>query len=280
MADAVAFMRWERVVPWKVLSLAAFPDAVPVPIGYGARNRNFAEQLKPGSRIWVVTRIAREFSLAGKVVVQEMFDRSKLPEGQWPQDLASLLVQWRYVARADPARSEFLETNIAEPVIARHGIRFAQNRTVVFSDTSLGGSFAECVQQGRRTVFLSYRWAEARRFAFALARELRKRGFSPWLDALTVPGYEERGDPGVTAARLERLIQLGISSSKFAVIVNTETYGRTKWTTMEREQIRAADIPCYQVMRGGKPLRFDAPPVHSRKPDEAVEEILQQHTPR
>ncbi len=49
MKDAVAYMAWERVVPWKILSMMARPDEPSVPLGFGARNRDFNELLEPGS---------------------------------------------------------------------------------------------------------------------------------------------------------------------------------------------------------------------------------------
>ena len=110
MNDAVAYMAWERVVPWKILSMLARPDEALVPLGFGARNRDFKERLEPGSQIWVVTRIADEFSLAGRVTVSELLVRDCIPRDQWPEDAAGLFVKWRFVARADPAHSEFFET--------------------------------------------------------------------------------------------------------------------------------------------------------------------------
>jgi hypothetical protein len=280
MKDAVAYMAWERVVPWKILSLMTYPDKLPVPIGYGARNLNFPELLQQRSQIWVVTRIANEFSLAGRVVVKEILDRNCIPENKWPKDIGGLFVRWRFVARADPTKSEFFETNNAEPVIAKHRIRFAQNQTIIYRDASLYDSFKTCIAQARKTVFLSYRWEEGRRFAIGLAREFRRRGFSPWLDALSIPKYKATREPGVTAPRLKRLIKLGIDASTLAVVINTKTFGRKSWTKMEFGHIRETGIPWFQVMRGGREYKCDEPPIFSRKPEEVVQEILKRHPRR
>ena len=273
--DAVAYMAWERVVPWKILSMMAHPGKPPVPVGFGARNYDFQNNLGPGSQIWVVARIAGEFSLAGRVTVDEMLDRNKIPREEWPRDLAGLLSQWRFVARADQAHSEFFETNDAEPVIARHRIRFAQNRTVAYRRGTLRKSFQPCMDQARETVFLSYRWKEGRRFAIALAREFRKHGLSPWLDALSIPAYEAKRDRGVNAPRLKKLIKLGIENSRFAVVINTPTFARTSWTRTELGHIRREGIPWFQVMRGGTERKCDEPPIVSRKPDVIVKEIME-----
>lgn len=164
-----------------ILSMVARPDKPPVPLGFGARNWDFHKLLEPGSQIWVVTRIANEFSLVGRVAVQDILDRNGISQENWPKETAGLFAKWRFVAIADPTNSEFFETNNAEPVMVKHEIRFAQNRTIIYRDASLKDSFKACIDQARETVFLSYRWHEGRRFAIALAREFRRKGLSPGL---------------------------------------------------------------------------------------------------
>jgi hypothetical protein len=99
MKDAVAYMAWERVVPWKILSMMARSGKPPVPVGFGAANRDFHKLLEPGSQIWVVTRIASEFSLAGRVAVRDVLDRNCLVQEERPKDIAGLFAKWRFVAR-------------------------------------------------------------------------------------------------------------------------------------------------------------------------------------
>jgi hypothetical protein len=170
--------------------------------------------------------------------------------------------------------SEFFETNNAEPVMAKHRIRFAQNRTIAYRDASLEDSFKACMDQARETVFLSYRWHEGRRFAIALAREFRRQGLSPWLDALSVPAYEAKREPGVNTPRLKKLIKSGIEKSKLAIVINTETFARTSWTRMELGHIRRKHIAWFQVMRGGTARKCNEPPILSRSPEVVVQEIL------
>lgn len=274
MKDAIAYMAWERVVPWKILSMMARPGELPVPLGFGARNRDFHKLLEAGSQIWVVTRIANEFSLAARVAVVDILDRNCIPQDKWPTDTAGLFAKWRFVARADPTHSEFCETNNAEPVVAKHQVRFAQNQTIAYREASLEDSFKACIDQARKTVFLSYRWCEGRRFAFALAREFRKKGLSPWLDALSIPAYEAKRESGVNAPRLKKLIKLGIENSKLAVVVNTKSFARTSWTRNELDHIRGNSIPWFQVMRGGTERKCEEPPILSRNPEVVVQEIL------
>jgi hypothetical protein len=272
--DAIAFMAWERVVPWKVLSMKARPKGPLVPLGFGTRNRDFPRLLQPGSQIWVVTRIARSFSLAGRVTVSEILDRRVLPPTDWPRDVRDLLATWPLVARADPAASGFFETNNAGAVLTRHRIAFTQNRTVVYRPGPLTRSFQACIDQARATVFLSYRWSEGRRLAVELARELRARGLSPWLDAMSMPDYEASREPGVNAPRLRALIKSGIDASRWAVVLNTRTYGKMPWTRMELRRIDASGIPWFQVMCGGSECECAEPSIADCRPPALADEIL------
>lgn len=83
-------MAWQRLVPWKILSMIARPRERLVPIGFGARNEDFYKLLEPRSQIWVVTRLASEFSLAGRVAVREILDRNCIPQEEWPPEIISL----------------------------------------------------------------------------------------------------------------------------------------------------------------------------------------------
>ena len=132
----------------------------------------------------------------------------------------------------------------------------------------------KCIKQSRNTVFLSYRWLEGRRFAIALAREFRKIGFSPWLDALSIPAYEAKREKGVTAPRLKKLIKLGIENSKIAVVINTPSFAKTSWTRIELGHIRKKGLPWFQVIRGGTKLKCEKLPIFFEKPEIIVQEIL------
>jgi hypothetical protein len=271
MNDAVAFMRWERIVPWKILSLKACPDKPPLPVGFGARQKKFYDCLEPGSQIWVVTRVANEFSLAGRVTVQRMLDRNRIAKNRWPEHLADLLEEWPYVAESDPSNSKFFETNCAEPAMSNLG-SFTQNKTIIYHDRSLEESFRACMDQSRKPVFLSYRWEEGRRLALALAKEFRRSGFSPWLDAMAIPKYIKKGDPEKNKQRLEKLIQFGIEESMLAVVINTPTFGHTAWTRMELTHIRRKGIRWFQVVP--EELECKEPSIVSSEPKVVVHESL------
>ena len=277
MKDAIAFMRWERVVPWKILSLKARPGERPVPVGFGSKDPKFLSRLGRGSQVWVITRIASRLSLAGRVTVRKVLDSNSRPKAKWPNKIADLCEQWPFVAMSDHSSSEFFETNCAEKAKESLGFRFSQNQTVDYKDGPLDNAFRKCMEQGRKTVFLSYRWAEGRPFALSLARSFRSNGWSPWLDAMAIPDYIKKGDPGVNKERLETLIQLGIKHSALAVVINTWSYGNTAWTRMEREHICSHGIPCFQVIPRAIAREGDETTIFGSKPKLVVQKILEQH---
>jgi hypothetical protein len=255
MADAVAFIRWDRLVPWKVLSLKAWPESRPVPVGFGSNDKEFLARIKPGSRIWVVTRIPKRgpFSLTACVKVHSTLDTQASSPADWPVQVQELCEQWRYVAVADSQQSEFIETSNAEPVLAHHGIRFSQRKTICYTAGSLVSAFRSCMAQGRKVVFLSYRWHQARPLVVRLARELRTMGYSPWLDAMALPDYTLKASEAIREDRLQSLITHGISDSQKAIVIKTSGYGKGKWTPFELQQIKASGIPMIEI-KPGQPL--------------------------
>ena len=274
MKDAVAYMDWKRVVPWKILSVKAHPDKTPVPVGFGAGNKKFYDFLEPGSKIWVVTRIANEFSLAGCVAVKEIIDSRAVPESNRPEDIKDLCAQWKFVARSELSDSAFFETNRAQSILDRLKVSFAQNRTVFYHEGGLENKFLPCMDQGRKTVFLSYKWEGGRRFAFSLAKEFRNSGLSPWFDAMAMPNYIIKGDPVVNEARLKMLIRYGIEKSELAVVINTERFSDSEWTQLELNHIRDIGIPWFEVVRGGNKLKCNEPPIAAGNAREVVQEVI------
>jgi hypothetical protein len=279
MKDIIAFMKWERLVPWKVFSLKEFPGRPLVPIGFGSRFREFHDWAEPKSQIWVITKISNQHSLAARITVREILDRNSMPEEQWPSQGVRLLKIWRFVTTADLDNSEFFETNNATSVLKANGIQFGRNRTLVCQEESLEDMFKTCMEQGRRTVFISYRWGEAKKFAKGLAKELRKEGFSPWLDAMALPEYEADRESEKDAPRLNRLIKSGIERSKFAIVIDTRTYGESYWTRLEQDYLNENGIPKFYIdakdiwEMKGKEYAF------AKSPKNAIREFLNQIPP-
>jgi hypothetical protein len=51
----IAYITWNRVVPWKILSLPDRPEADFFPMGYGSDQRTLKHRAKKGTTLWVVT---------------------------------------------------------------------------------------------------------------------------------------------------------------------------------------------------------------------------------
>jgi hypothetical protein len=227
MTNAVAFMTWNRIVAWKVLSMRAYPNEL-IPVGYGARQCAYWDSLKRGSRIWVVTRISGKLSLAGCVTVRKMLESDNVTRRDRKKGIDELLKAWPFVAEAEPSKSEFFETNSAQPVIDDLGIKFSQGAPIAYFEHSLRRAFGKCMRQGRNSLFLSYTWDDTRRFAVLVAGGLRRKRVSSWLDAWTMPKYRNPKDEKrekISESRLKALIRLGIRNSKAAVVINSKGYG-------------------------------------------------------
>jgi hypothetical protein len=238
--DAIAYMTWDRIVPWKILALKARPNGPLVPVGFGANRDDFFDNVRRRSRIWVVTRIGGELSLAGRVTVDAMLESETAEPEERTPGIDRLLDTWKYVARADPRTSRFFEANLVTD-----DLRFSQNRTIHYRSLD----FSESIRQASKTIFLSYRWKDARRYALLLARALRRNGMSPWIDALSMTGFMKKKDPEITDARLEKLLELGVTDCRWALVIPTRRYGRSPWTRFEVSCLEARQSPPFLARR-------------------------------
>jgi hypothetical protein len=123
MLDAVVRMDWRRVVPWKVLSLAAHVEGPLVPVAYGGNV--FPREVASGSTLWVVTRehIKEPYYLLARMKVAEVH-QAKDMSGWWPPGTRRLFDTWKRVALSDADDSRFFEANDADADLKRLGIRF------------------------------------------------------------------------------------------------------------------------------------------------------------
>lgn len=257
----VALLTWNRLVPWKVLSLPRRVTDDFVPLAYGSKSTVFRGRARKGSTLWVVTRPIPERlhppSLVAKVAVEGLYTIKDLPAHYRTRGIESLMKKWTWVAISNPKQSEFYELNDARLALQTLQIKsFSVMRSFPGGAKNVQDAFASCRKQTRaRTVFLSYTHAESARFALALAGGLREEGFSPWLDSLTLPRYEMSREPGPTPERLSMLIRIGLHRSRLAIVVGTSNYGSTPWTRREREWIRrrrreTGELRCVEISRG------------------------------
>lgn len=262
----VTLLTWNRLVPWKVLSLPTRVTGDFVPVGFGSKSTVFRGRAREGSTLWVVTRPTPERlhppSLVARITVEGLYTKENCPARLRCKGVEELLEQWCWVAVSNPEQSEFFELNDASSALRALGIKsFSVMRSFPGGTERVREAFGPCMRHTRnRTVFLSYTHAESTEFALALAGELRTEGFSPWLDSLTLPLYEVDREGSPSHERLSKLIRIGLERSHLAVVLGTRNYGKTAWTRKEREWIRtrranSGQLRCVEIVRGANKLR-------------------------
>ncbi|UCF90692.1 MAG: toll/interleukin-1 receptor domain-containing protein [Desulfobacterales bacterium] len=265
LSDAlIAYVTWDRVVPWKVLSLPEAETGDFVPIGYGSNQPVFRKRAVAGTVLWVITMPRAEISkpprwfspsVVARIRVKGLHTMGNCPREYLSPGLVDLLRQWCWVAVSDHADSRFFELNDSTPALktlllnkdartaletlpasARRRELVKRARFIRFLPNGLSeaqSAFAPCLKRANdRTVFISYTHAGGRsggggeEFALDLAEELLRNGFSPWLDALAIPRYDPQREDDCSPVRLERLIAIGLRQSNLAISVVTDDYTR------------------------------------------------------
>ena len=275
-AAFLAYVTWNRVVPWKILSLPQHRGERFAPLGYGAgrrsktrKARNLLKRVQPGDTIYVVTMPwtkARGLppTLVARLQVKAVCHGMRFPKAL-TRNLTKLCRIWNTVAIADPCSSAFYGLNDATAALHRLGIitpgaaRGADRLRVIRAQlgrrvqkilrlhTSAGQAeraFAGSMAQGtRQSVFISYAHIDGEPYALDLAWHLMQRGLSPWLDALAIPRYDTKKEGPGKSRRLQKLLQLGIAHSVLGISIITDSYLRKKdkrgivWTRREWDQI-------------------------------------------
>lgn len=263
----VTLLTWNRLVPWKVLSLPTRVTGDFAPVGFGSRSTVFRSRAnKEGATIWVVTRPGpgklHPPSLVAKVTVKGLYTKENCPTRLRSKGVEDLLDYWRWVAVSIPDQSQFFELNDASSALQELKIKsFSVMRSFPAGTDRVQEAFRASMTQGQnQTVFLSYTHKESSQFALALARELRESGFSPWLDSLTLPLYDVDREKSPFSERLSKLIRIGLHRSQLAVVIETKNYGNTAWTKRELRWIhtlrkKSGQLRCIQINRGSNRQR-------------------------
>ncbi|MCP3997656.1 MAG: TIR domain-containing protein [bacterium] len=262
----VTLLTWDRLVPWKILSLPKRVTDDFFPVAYGSRNKVFRGRAKEGSTLWVVTRPEPRGlhppSLVARITIKGLYTTENLPPHLRSKGVEELLDKWCWVAVSNPEQSEFFELNDASSALRTLQVKsFRVMRSFPGDTRRVNRAFGPCMRRARnRTVFLSHTHAESAEFALALAGALREDGFSPWLDSLTLPLYEVDRKGGPAPERLSKLIRIGLRHSRLAIVIGTKNYGNTVWTRKERDWIhvqrrKGSELRCVEIVRGTSKLR-------------------------
>lgn len=132
----IAYITWDRIVPWKILSI---PDDIRrrfFPIGYGSNQKVLPKHCKKGTRLYVVTlpwakrkrgKKIRSYplSLVACLEVRDVYCRNqKLPAELRTDGMRDLLGSWCWVAAAEPKSklNRFCELNNVEDVFKDLGL--------------------------------------------------------------------------------------------------------------------------------------------------------------
>jgi hypothetical protein len=79
----VTLLTWDRLVPWKVLSLPGRVTGDFLPVGYGSKSTVFRGRAKEDSTLWVVTMPIPEDlhppSLVAQITVKGLYTRENCP---------------------------------------------------------------------------------------------------------------------------------------------------------------------------------------------------------
>lgn len=263
----VAYMTWNRVVPWKVLSLPTRVSGDFAPVGFGSDSPQFCGYARRARTLWVVTKPkVRRYSpptLVAHLTIEGVYTDNSLPPHLRTESLDSLVKTWKWVAVSDRPGSEFFDLNDARQALLDLDLSMAKrsDRYWLGNEADVSRAFCKNVLQAQnRTVFLSHTHAESGQYALELAEVLHKAGFSPWLDALAIPEYDVNRELAPTEDRLSKLIRIGIRRSRLAVVVATEKFARTHWTRKEREWIcnrrrESPNLRCVQILAGPSRMR-------------------------
>jgi len=275
-AAFLAYVTWNRVVPWKILSLPRDRGGRFVPVGYGAgrrqsgrKPRNLLKQVRPGDTIYVVTIpgtgvLGLPPTLIARLRVSALC-YGEIGRSRLTPNLTKMREIRNAVAIADPCASEFYGLNDATAALRRLGIitgraatkedrlrvirrelhqRLQKLLRLKASAEQVARVFSSCMRHGsRRAVFISYARIDGESHALELARQLLHLGCSPWLDALAIPLYDARKEDTCRPRRLQKLLELGISQCAVGISIVTNAYLTKKdecgfvWTRREWNQM-------------------------------------------
>jgi hypothetical protein len=103
-------------------------------------------------------------------------------------------------------------------------------------------AFAEAVER-RPSLFVSYRWREARKLVSEVVVAAAEAGFAPWVDRWSAPRRLAQGDESAPPAELSALLVNAIGASSAAVVIDTASWGTSGWTAVERAAMAAHGTP-------------------------------------
>ncbi len=128
-SNLLAYMTWNRLVAWKILSLEISGNKELVPIGFGSNQQIFMKYAKPGSVIWIFSIPSVKIpgdknihryrpTLIARIKVKQLLHKKSPQLNRYPtQGVKRLMSYWKNVAISDFEESEFYELNDATKLL-------------------------------------------------------------------------------------------------------------------------------------------------------------------
>ena len=127
--NLIAYMTWDRLVAWKILSLEISGGERLVPIAYGSKQKIFSKYATPGNTIWVFSMpnvkifgspVSYKYkpTLVARITIKELIHKKTIGDDDIAlRGVKKLLSYWEHVAVSDPDKSEFYELNDATELL-------------------------------------------------------------------------------------------------------------------------------------------------------------------
>jgi len=255
----IAYVTWNRVVPWKILSLPDRSEADFFPVGYGSNQKTLKRRAKKGTTLWVVTLPWLEtqprqgveprgpvqvttypfFFLVARLDIAGVYKCwSELPSrlrsrGVW--EILKVLERHHVIEPAD--------LSVAGLERRRIGARLQSIRVIEGKADQLEKDFNEILDPGKGgkgQIFISFKSEDNFDEALGLAEALTQLGFNCWLDSFAIPLSSRTRTDETAQDRLEQLIRWGIKKSDPAIAFLSPRYARDEegsWTGFEQIEI-------------------------------------------
>jgi hypothetical protein len=306
----VAYLLWNVREDWKRLGKQARDGGPLYPYAFGSNWRYFPKFIEEGTILWIVssplyrgTAGRFEYRLPPTLIARLVVSTVQRGMNQ-PRPQQVLPEQYRWVARADRRRGEYLPINNAfhalmevEFVNGRgkrrqiprrpagfdrrhpyaHLPQYLQNMSQLVPKDGQVQVLEDLARQirHRRTVFLSYAREESGKYAARLIAQLRRKDFAPWLDLAFVPQLQQGEcyeDP-----LLKQILDDGLRQSSILVALTGPVYKAHSWTRYEWSRARKwADegrLRLLQVPVGGELMDPSLPMVEPSRPAKTAQAI-------
>lgn len=242
MADFLVWLPSRRPAQLKIPDQATLVARSQQPLGHFTGQRHLLRRVSPGDRLWLFRAGLHGLktpALDGLIVVAAIEDTAKGvwmgsgPGSRWFgwNDALGLIGRLRFAGNAKSA-----SVALDRPL----GPQLQTVRQI--TESAELDAYAKAVAT-RPTLFVSYRWTDGGKLISSVVVAAAEAGFAPWVDRWSAPrrfteGIEDAPDESPSA-----LLVSAIAGCSAAVLIETESYGVSRWTAAERATIVDGSMP-------------------------------------